>query len=327
MSRNLYWGIIGPGRIAHKFAQAVKGMEGQVLQAVGSRNQQRAEVFAHQYHIPNVYGSYSEVVKDPSVDVVYIATPHRYHAEEIIMALDHGKPVLCEKPLTVTTREAEQVLSLAQKKNLFVMEALWSRFLASWQQVKSWVTEKAIGDMVHISTTFGFPLPKDPKERWLNPDLAGGTLLDMGIYPIALSQFVTGKYPTSFSANCLKGDTGVDVLTAVNLQYDNQIISQFTTNFLVKNSNESWIYGTKGMIHIHNPFWEAQRVTLISEDDRLTQEFPHIINGFEYQIMEVGQCVQQGRIQSRIMPWQETLDNLRLMDQIRQTLAIRYPFE
>jgi len=186
------WGIIGPGRIAHTFAKAAAVVDGAVLHAVASRDADRSRQFAGQYQIPRVYDSYEALAADPEVDAVYIATPHRYHREQALLCLEAGKAVLCEKPLTVNAAETRALIDLAHKKQVFLMEALWSRYLPIYSHVRDWLDSGLIGDVELIQSTLGFAMTRDPNDRLLKHELAGGALLDLGVYNIAMSQWVQG---------------------------------------------------------------------------------------------------------------------------------------
>ncbi|HET7144041.1 MAG TPA: Gfo/Idh/MocA family oxidoreductase, partial [Anaerolineales bacterium] len=184
------WGILGPGRIAHNFAGGLKVIDDASLYAVASSKIERAKEFADQYGGAKTYNSYEALLDDPEVDGVYVATPHRFHFENIILCLKAGKPVLCEKPLTVNAAETKKLIETAKKNKVFLMEALWTRFLPIYPVIRKWLDEKAVGDISLMVGTFGFNAPKAKDDRWQNPELAGGTLLDMGIYPISVSQWV-----------------------------------------------------------------------------------------------------------------------------------------
>ncbi|MCX6078743.1 MAG: Gfo/Idh/MocA family oxidoreductase [Chloroflexi bacterium] len=321
------WGLLGPGLIAQQFADDLKVVEGAALYAVASSSIERARAFALQNGGEKSYDSYEALVNDPQVDGVYIATPHRFHFENTMLCLKAGKPVLCEKPLTVNAAEAKILIETAQAEKVFLMEALWTRFLPIFGQIREWLDERAIGDVHLLSSTFGFSIPKGKEQRWLNPELAGGTLLDMGVYPIATSQWVLGQMPESFGARAIVGETGVDELTSVVLKYPNEIISQFSTNFLSNNVNEFFIYGTKGTICIHANYWGASKATLSVDGRDLTVSKPPRGGGFEYQTEETMRCVRAGLLESPGMTHAQTLANMDLMDQIRAVIGVKYPFE
>ncbi len=326
-NKKFNWGIIGPGRIAQQFANGLKVVEDAALYAVASTSAERGAAFAQKNGGEKIHDSYEALVADPEVDAVYVATPHRYHFENVMLCLNAGKPILCEKPLTVNAVETKTLIETSQTKKTFLMEALWTRCLPIYEEIRQWLDAGSIGDIKYMSSTFGFVAPKAENDRWLNPELAGGTLLDMGIYPISVSQWVTGQEPESFSVQAILGKTGVDELTAVTLKYPNGVVSQFNSNFLVKNTNDFFIYGTKGHINIHPNYWGASNATLVTEDQELTISKPLAGGGFEYQTMESMRCIRAGLLESPKMTHAESLANMELMDKIRAEIGLKYPFE
>lgn len=321
------WGLIGPGRIAHRFAGALKSLGNASLHAVASRSPQRARAFAEQYQATRVYHSYEELVQDAEIDAVYIATTHNFHFEQAMLCLESGKPVLCEKPLTVNAAQSEELFKKARENNLFIMEGLWSRFLPVYQQVRDWLDEGRIGEPVFLSSSFGFNFPRNEKDRVLNPHLAGGGLLDLGVYNIAISQWVLQQDPVSLSADGILGETGVDELTSVNMNYANGAVSQFTCTTRAFAANDFNIFGTKGSIRIHPGFWGPEKVTLKDHEQEIRMTKPFRENGFEYQIEEVIRCIRDGKHESPVMSHDHTLANMKTMDAIRAQLELRYPFE
>lgn len=321
------WGILGPGRIAHQFAEGLKVIEDAALYAVASSRLERATAFADKYGGAKTYDTYEALVNDPQVDAIYIATPHRFHVDNARLCLKAGKPVLCEKPLTVNAAETRQLIEAARANNVFLMEALWTRYLPIYQQVRQWLDARTIGDVTLMVSTFGINVPKDPAERWLSPELAGGTLLDMGVYPIAVSQWIMGQAPQEFSVQARLSQTGVDVLTAVTLKYENGVISQFSSNFISDNVNDYFIYGSKGHIRIHANYWGATQATLVADAQELTVSQPFRGGGFEYQTEEAMRCIRAGRLESPRMSHADTLANMELMDKIRAEIGLKYPFE
>ncbi len=326
-SRRFKWGIIGPGRIAHQFVDGLKVIDDAALYAVASSSLERAQAFARQYAGEKTYASYEALVNDPQVDAIYIATPHRFHFDNALLCLKAGKPVLCEKPLTVNAAEARQLIEVSRANHVFLMEALWTRYLPIYQQIRQWLDARAIGDLRLLVSTFGITVPKDQKDRWLNPELAGGTLLDMGVYPLAVSQWVMGQMPQSFSVQAYLGHTGVDELTAALLKYENGVISQFNSNFLTDGVNDFLIYGTTGHIRIHANYWAATQATLVAGRPTETVSKPFRGSGFEYQIEEAMRCIRAGLLESPAMSHADTLANMQLMDNIRATIGLKYPFE
>ena len=325
--RKFKWGIMGPGRIAHQFADGVNVIEDAAVYAVASTRLERAKAFAEQHGGEKTYDSYAALVNDPQVDAIYIATPHRFHLDNALLCLKAGKPVLCEKPLTVNAAEARQLIETARANHVFLMEALWTRYLPIYQQIRQWLEAKAIGDLKLLASTFGFNVPKDYDDRWLNPELAGGTLLDMGVYPIAVSQWVMGQNPASFSVQSYLGKTGVDELTAGVLKYDNGVLSQFHSSFVNDGVNDFFIYGSTGYIRIHANYWGSTQATLVAGEQTLTVSKPFRGGGFEYQTEEAMRCIRAGRLESPGMTHADTLANMELMDKMRAEIGLKYPFE
>lgn len=322
------WGIIGPGRIARKFAESLDVIDNAKLYAVASNNKDRAANFANEFNADKSYISYNDLVNDPAVDAVYIATPHRFHAEQCHLALDAGKHVVCEKPVTVNAKDAKELFKKAEHNNLFFMEALWTRHLPIYKDVVgNWLNQKIIGDIKLLTSTFGFNFERNELDRKFNHELAGGALLDLGVYNIAISQWVMKQDPISFNAKGYLGKTNVDEMLAVNLDYGNGTISQFSCNFLSENENEFNIFGTDGHIKIHSNFWGATRATLQTKDQKLSDDRPFRKNGFEYQIEEAIRCIKNGKIESPIMTHNHSIANMKLMDKIRAEIGLKYNFE
>lgn len=321
------WGIIGPGRIAEKFARDISFVKNTEIVAVASRNPERARHFADEFRIAHFYDDYKAIAGDPDVDAVYVATPHPMHFENTKMCLNAGKHVLCEKPLTVNTAESKILIDLATEKDLFLMEALWSRFLPVLQEIRQWINNGRIGDIRLIQSTFGFQAPYDPLSRIFSPELAGGALLDIGVYPIAVSQFLMKNNPLYTDARAIIGNTGVDEMIAVNLLYADGAVSQFTASVQAWFSNDCTIYGTLGKIHIEPMFWYPAKATIYSKTEEQTIHRPLKGGGFEYEIEETCRCIRENMSESPLMTHADTLANMRLMDTIRNTIGLKYPFE
>ncbi|RKF17541.1 gfo/Idh/MocA family oxidoreductase [Alginatibacterium sediminis] len=322
----LNWGVLAPGRIANNFAQGFAAVSGACLYGVASRDAQRVEEFATRYDIKHTYNSYAQLLEDPAIDVVYIANPHRYHAEVVEQCLNAGKHVLCEKPLTVTAKQATHLFELATEKNLFLMEAVWSRFLPCWQQVKQWIESGNIGEIQLLRSTFGFQAERNMEDRLFNLELAGGAMLDTGVYNIALSEFVMGRQPESVSSSVLVGETGVDERCSVMMDYGD-VTSQFSCSFLSKLDNEFQIVGSLGTINVAACFWDATKAELVlNSGDRETFDQAYRASGFEYQIDEVNRCVKAGQTQSDNVSADVTIGNLHVMDQVLSEAGVNYPF-
>jgi predicted dehydrogenase len=321
------WGILAPGRIAHRFAQALPAVEGAELVAVASRDQSRADAFAAEYRAARAYGSYEQLLLDDRVDAIYIATPHRYHFENARMCLEGGKHVLCEKPITVTAEEAATLFAISRERGLFLMEAMWTVFLPVYQDVRAWLDADVVGDPLLMTSTFGFRAQRDPAGRLLNPGLTGGALLDIGVYNIALSRWVMGRDPDALTAHAILGDTGVDELTTATLRYGREAVSQLTATLLCRTGNDFTIYGPEAYIRLEPSFWEASRATLSINGRDTTAERQHRLNGFEYEIEEAVACIRRGLPESPRMPHFASLGTMQVMDEIRRQIGLRYPFE
>jgi len=321
------WGIIAPGRIAHNFAQGLEVIDDATLYGVASSDSARAQSFANTFGgTAKCYDHYDALIADPAVDAIYIANPHRYHYDCVERCLEAGKPVLCEKPLTVTAAESERLFALAESKGVFLMEALWSRFLPVWQAVKTWLDAQLIGEIKVISSTFGFNIPHNTQDRLLNKEDAGGVLLDMGVYNVAMSQFVMGRDPSHILADGVVGETGVDERSSALLNYDGAV-SMFTANFQAKTANDMTISGTEGAIVIDSEFWATRTATLTTHDGKVTVfKEPFRASGFEYQTEEAMRCIRAGKLQSDVIPWKDTLGNMRTMDEILTQIGVDYPF-
>ena len=321
------WAVIGPGRIAERFAGGLAAIDDAELYAVASRSEERAASFAKKFGAEKIYTSYESLLEDPDVDAVYVATPHRFHFEQAKMCLEAKKPVLCEKPLTVNADESAQLIKLARKNNTFLMEAMWTRFLPIYEVIREWLNEGEIGEVENLTSTFGFCVPRDLDDRMYNEKLAGGVLLDMGVYNIAISQWVMGGNPTDFRAAGKVGPTNVDEQVAVTLKYGGYKTSQFTASIIATQNNEFYIHGSKGFIRIHAMFWDCISATLSNFQTEKTETRRFAATGFEYETMEAMKCIREGKIESDVIPHKDTQANMELMDSIRREIGLKYSFE
>ncbi|MGI9550381.1 MAG: Gfo/Idh/MocA family protein [Aurantibacter sp.] len=326
MKDKIRWGIAGPGRIAHKFAQDLQLVQGGQLTAIGSRDLGRARSFADQYNAPHSYGSYEELFQSAEIDVVYIATPHNHHVRLALMAMENGKHVLCEKPAGVNVTEVQTMITSAKKNKVFFMEALWSRFNPAIKMVRELVDKNEIGDVGYLNADFAFyALDRDESGRVLNPDLAGGSLLDIGIYPIFLAYLILGK-PEKILAISKFHSTGAEVQTSMIFDYPNAqavLYSGNTTNSEMK----AEISGSEGSLYLPPRWHEAQGYTMIRDGEAHNYELPTIGFGYAHEIMEVHDCLQASKIESDFWSHQNSLDLIGLLDRIRLKTGITFPFE
>lgn len=327
MSNTIHWGIMGTGKIAGKFAQGLATLPDAKLQAVGSRKAETAQAFARTYHVPNAHASYEALVEDPSVDIIYVASPHPFHLANASLCLQAGKPVLCEKPLTVNARETEQLIELADKQQLFLMEAMWTRFLPAIVELRKWMEEQKIGELLKLQADFSFIAPFDPQRRTYNPDLAGGALLDIGIYPIAFAYMLFKEEPEHVSSFAQLGKTGTDDQSTYLFGYAGGRFANLSASFRSDFQKKAYVIGTKGMIELPL-FWKASSLILHQgEAPPQTFEFPYAATGLQFQAVEAMQCLRAGKLQSEVMPWRESLRIMQRMDGLRASWGLRYPFE
>ncbi|MDC8759421.1 Gfo/Idh/MocA family protein [Janthinobacterium fluminis] len=324
MDKVIRWGILGTGQIARAMAFALQEAAGAKLVAVASRSGAGAEKFGREFGIKRCHGSYQALADDADVDVIYIATPHALHAANALMCLNGGKHVLCEKAFTMNRREAAEVVALARQKRLFLMEAMWSRFLPAIGEARRIIDSGEIGKVTQIQSDFGFVPQVPPEHRLLNPELGGGALLDIGIYPLSLSAFFLGPVE-SVQAIAELGPTGVDEQTAFSLRHQGGGVSSCVCSIRAHTPIEMTISGPLGYIRIHNRFFQAQTLTIATADGNArTVEFPHIGSGYAYEAVEVMRCLNAGLIESPLMPHAETLALMGILDTIRAQIGVSY---
>lgn len=295
------WGIIGTGKIAKKFANDMRVTKHATLHAIGSRSLESAKIFADSFDCPKYYPSYEELLADPDVEAVYIATPHTFHFENTVATLNAGKAVLCEKPLTVNVEECEKLIEIAQLSGQYLMEGMWTYFLPSIRKVQEWVNDGKIGRVTNIKADFGFKAEFDPKGRLFNPDLAGGAMLDIGIYPIAITWLMMKQLPQSMKVYGTRAATGVDFTSSFLFEFD-EIIAELGCSLQTQLPNSAYIIGTDGYIEIPK-FWMSQEAKLYKKLD-LVEHFnvPRNTLGYEFEIDAVCEDIRTGRTESEVMP-------------------------
>lgn len=324
--KQIKWGILATGNIADKFATSLAAQEDATMLAVGSRSISSANTFADRWNIPRRYGSYQELANDPDIDVIYIATPHPSHHSNTMLCLHAGKHVLCEKPLTLNAAQAVECITLARQKNLFFMEAMWTRFIPAIVQLNHWLDEGVIGQVRLVTASITLNRPFDAEQRLFNLQLGGGALLDLGIYPLAFASMVLGK-PSQITGFCHYAPTKVDELDAVTLRYHNGALAVLTCASVVAEPAEATITGTKGYIKVHDPFYYPTKLTLDLDGKQMVKEIPFESNGYIHEIREVHYCLKAGQTESQIMPLDETLEIFKQMDELRSQWGISYPME
>ena len=321
------WGILGTGAIARQFVQGLNSVPEAEVLAVGSRSSASAQEFADRRSIPRRHASYDDLASDPDVDVVYIATPHPFHAENATLCLEAGKAVLCEKPFCVNAAEAERVVELAREKRLFIMEGMWTRFFPLMEEVRRLVSEGDIGEVRMLNVDFGFRADLDPASRLFDQRLGGGALLDVGVYCVSFAAMILGRPSGSVGLSHL-GETGVDEQASVVLEHEGGGLANLSIGIRTTTPQEATIMGTEGYVRIHAPWWRPKSMTIYRpKEESETVDAPVSGNGFNYEAAEVMRCLQAGKTESDVMPLDETISVMRTMDRIRAAWGLRYPGE
>lgn len=321
----LRWGLIAPGRIAHKFADALGALPDQRLVGVAGRDARRAQAFAQRWG-GRAHVSIEALCADPEVDIVYIASPHSAHAAQARLALLAGKPVLCEKALTANADEAAALIELARARGLFLMEALWTRFLPAWARVHELLRQRALGEVRRIASSFCFAPPYDPASRLFDPALAGGALRDIGIYNLSLSQWAmqaAGQGAvTGFEVEGVLAATGVEQQVEGRLGFEGGARAHFVCSLQACSDNALIIEASHGWLRLPAHFSRADRVHWCGPDGQLHEEIhPFLHNGMEHQALACAEALRQGWLEHPLMPHADSLATLRLIDAMRQRLG------
>lgn len=327
--QEIRWGIIGTGRIARAFAEGLKYTNNGKLIGIASRNQDSANRFAQEWKISSAFGSYQQLAESDEIDAVYIATPHSSHAENSILCMNNGKAVLCEKPFAVNSSEVESMIKTSREMNVLLMEGMWSRFPPLMDRFRDWLKEGKLGNIRTLHADFGFlPKEKNPQGRLFNLDLAGGSLLDLGIYPVSLASMIMGK-PSDIATLSNIGSTEVDEQAGWIFRYSNGALSMLLSSLECETRQEAFIAGTFGNVRIHKQCWKPQKMTFTETngDKSETIEMPFEGNGFNYEAKSFGDLLIQGKIESPIMPLDESLEIMKQMDQIRNEWNLVYPMD
>ncbi|MDF3129745.1 Gfo/Idh/MocA family oxidoreductase [Kiritimatiellaeota bacterium B1221] len=312
------WGILGCGHIAHKFAKSLASVDDGTLVACASRTPGRAASFAAEESVPTSYECYETMLSEAGLDAVYVATTHNFHVENVLLALAHGKAVLCEKPLGVNVEESRRMVEAAREKGLFLMEGMWTRFLPAIRQMKVWLDAGKIGQVKMLRASFSIEKPFDPQHRLYNPALAGGALLDVGIYPVSIASFVMGGQPERISALANFAGTGVDETTLMNFGYVDGAMAQLNCGIRSPSENRVEIVGETGRVVIPEFFPGAKRVEIHSlGGDQEKLNLPYADEeGFRFEILEVHRALQAGKTESAVMPLDETVALAETMDKV-----------
>lgn len=326
---DIRWGIIGCGQIAEKFAVSLAALEQGELVAGASRTPGKAAAFGEKYGFKKTYTDYESLVSDPEVDAIYVATTHNFHYENIKLSLENGKHVLCEKPMTVNAPQSGELIMLAREKGLFLMEAVWTRFLPAIRKMQDLLAEGAIGEVTTVHADFCINPNCSNEHRLKNPDLAGGALLDLGVYPINLAAMVFGATPEKISGSAIMSDTGVDERSFYFFEYEGKRRAVLSSAFTETGPVEAKVYGSEGYIILPSPFHGASILEVHRNDEE-----PEILEFhrspeecFKYEIAEAMKCIAAGKVESDVMPHSETLAIMETMDVLRAQWGLKYPGE
>lgn len=324
--KKLHIGLMGAGNIAGVMAETVNGMKGTVLYAVASRTEEKAGAFAKRYGVKKAYGSYEAMLKDDRVDLVYIATPHSEHYENAMLCIKHKKPVLCEKAFTANAKQAKEVLEYAEKEQVFITEAIWTRYMPMVDMIKDVLNSGLIGRPMFLSANLSYAL--EHVQRMYDPALAGGSLLDLGVYPINFASIFFGTNIAKVSSFCSYTETGVDRQETITIQYTDGKVASLTASQCCVGDRKGIIQGTEGFMVIEN-INNYESFTVYNKDRKkiLYRKAPKQITGYEYEVTACRQALEKGALECPQMPHSETIRVMEFMDSLRKEWGVVYPFE
>lgn len=317
------WGIIGLGKIAHQFAKDMQVVTDAELYAVASRTQSKANEFKDTHHAKKAYGSYEDLLRDDKVDVIYIATPHVFHAENSIATMKAGKAVLCEKAFAMNQTEVQNMIDIAKDKNVFLMEALWTNFMPTLKTLKRYQEEQTFGTIKNLKAEFCFKAPFDPEKRLFNPKLGGGALLDIGIYPVYLALKLLGK-PKHILAESKLSKTGVDTETKITFQYANGTKADLFCSFEQTTASEAIIEFEEATIKLSPRFHETDKLSIIKKNSTTQKDFNYKAKGYHFEIEHVNECLKNNIKESPLIPLDFSLDLIKTLDEIRSIIGLKY---
>lgn len=318
--------ILGAGSIARSMSKTVKKMKSVELYAIASRDEERSKNFAKEFSITKAFGSYEEMLSDSEVDLVYIAVPHSHHYKWTIEALNHNKNVLCEKAFAVNEKQAAEMITLAKEKKLLLAEAIWTRFMPSRKIIDDIIKNDEVGEVFTLSANLGYVI--DGKERLIKPELAGGALLDVGIYTLNFASMVLGDKIKKINASAVMTESGVDGQDSIMIQYENNRMASLFSSIYTLTDRRGIIYGRKGFIEIDN-INNPQKIKVVynSKKPDKTYKVPRQISGYEYEVLSCVKAIKEGKIECPEMPHSQTLEMMRLLDEIRRQIGLIYPCE
>ena len=318
------WAILATGGIAASLADTIASMpDGEVI-AVGSRSEETARAFAARHGIPRWYGSYDEAAQDPDVAAVYVATTNDLHHDNVLAAVAAGKAVLNEKPFALGASQAEAMIAAASDAGVFLMEAMWMRFQPYFTDLKRLISDGVVGDVRWVQADFGFPGDPKTQQRLFDPALGGGGLLDLGVYPLTFATTLLGM-PTEFRVLDTPAESGVDAQLGIVLRHHGNALSMSSTSLIADLSGEATVGGTTGRIRVHAPFHHSQRLTIHRRGDQVEEiDASYEGSGYQFEVAEVHRCLREGLTESPVMPLSHSLAMMRLLDDIRAEIGLRF---
>lgn len=328
MKREIKWGIIGAGRIAGWFSEGLMVAEGAKRYAVASRTLEKGQDFAKKYGYEKAYGSYEELLQDDKVDIVYVATPVREHYACVKACLEAGKHVLCEKALTVNSQQAKELIDEARERNLFLMEAMWTKCQPVFKQVKNWIADGVLGEIKAVDIRFYTAAGKD--HRLYKHDLAGGAFLDLGYYPVTVACSLLGNEPQKIVNHSVIGKTNVDLLDSIILEYEDGKFAHLSCGLGSEKMVSLYILGTKGRITMQKEFFfQAEHAEVLNFDNEVIASYsgPFLKNGYEFEAMEVMECLRNEKRESDIVKLDDTLSVMKILDECRKQAGFKFDFE
>ncbi|PKD16155.1 oxidoreductase [Salegentibacter salinarum] len=321
--KNIKWGILGLGKIAGKFATGLKDVEGAELYAVASRSKTKAETFAKEHNATKLFSSYEAMLQDEELDVVYIATPHVFHYEQTLLCLDHKKAVLCEKPFAMNKKQVEKMIAKAKKEKVFLMEAMWTQFLPHFKFVIEQIKSEKYGKIKNLKADFGFPAPVDLDKRLYNKKLGGGSLLDIGIYPIFMAMSALG-IPERIQAKAGFHETGIDEDCDIIFEYKNGVEAELGSSIIKQTPTTAIIQFEKATITIKTRFHEPSSLIIQTSEGEEIKEFEVNSNGYNFEAEHVQNMLREGRTESSEMTFEKSLRLIALLDKVRTEIGLEY---
>ncbi|HZK39040.1 MAG TPA: Gfo/Idh/MocA family oxidoreductase [Clostridia bacterium] len=324
--KTIRWGIIGAGGIAERFAEACKNTPGASLEAIASRSLEKANAFGDKFKIKHRFGSYEAMAQWDGIDVAYVATPHATHGPFALLFMNHGKAILSEKPITVNCNELQKMINSAAENKVFLMEAMWARLAPGTKKLLEIVESGVIGEVKGVQAAFCYDMSDELDHHAFNPMYGGGSVLDVGCYALNFASWLMDSPIVNISAEAEIGVTGVDVHCCMLLKYESGAIASLTSAMLLKKPGDGYVFGDKGYIKTTDRFYAPQEFTVfVQGQEPQVYKCPFLGNGFEEQILEVNECLRQGKLESDMVPHAQSMKIMEQMDEIRRIIGVKYP--